>query len=342
MAMGRAFLLVAGGLALVASTAGAIRLDWRWPAFPTGVTAPAVPSDNGMSAIKVALGRRLFYDSALSRDGSMACADCHQQARGFADGQATHKGVMGDMGVRNVPGLANVAWRTGLTWTEAGLHTLEQQAMVPMTGTKPVEMGLGGQDILLAQRLDADPCYQRLFAAAFPRGRGGADFAKVSAALGAFQRTMIAFDSPYDRYEAGAHSAISPDAVRGAKQFRAAGCASCHGGADFTDSRVHYVGTAAPREADDPAYGGKPPPPGFAPPPEQFRTPSLRNVAVTGPWLHDGKADSLDAAIRRHAAQNLVGVEMPAVLAFLEALTDRSFLTSAALARPAAACPIPS
>lgn len=307
---------------------------WRWPHLPAGVAAPAVPADNGMTVAKVALGRRLFYDRALSQDGSMACADCHQQARGFSDGQPTHVGVTGDMGVRNVPGLVNLAWRSGFTWTEAGLHSLEAQAMVPMTGTKPVEMGMAGHEADLGPRLDADPCYRRLFAQAFPKVATGATYTKVTAALGAFQRTMISFGSPYDR------GRLSPLARKGMAQFATAGCTSCHGGPDFTDGQVHYVGTAALGEADNSFYGGKPPPPGFEPPPERFRTPSLRNVAVTGPWLHDGQSPSIDAAIRRHAAAQLVDVDMGALLAFLHSLTDRAFLSNSALGPPPAACPV--
>ena len=326
---------IIGAVALLATGLGAARPAWRWPVLPAGVTAPAIPSDNGMSAAKVALGRRLFYDRALSADGSMACADCHQQDKGFADGLPTHVGVMGDMGVRNVPGLANIAWCSGLTWTEAGLTMLEQQAMVPMTGTKPVEMGLAQDDAGLARRIGADPCYRRMFAAAFPADPGDAGFAKVTAALAAFQRTMISFGSAHDR------GTQSPLAARGAAQFQSAGCAGCHSGPDFTDSKTHYVGTSAPREADSAAYGGRPLPPGFEPPPEQFRTPSLRNVAVTGPWLHDGGSPTIEQAIRRHAAPMLVDVDMPALLAFLDALTDHDFLHNAALARPADTCPIP-
>ncbi len=327
---------IIGAAALLATGLGAARPAWRWPALPAGVAVPAIPSDNGMTAAKVALGRRLFYDRALSADGSMACADCHQQEKGFADGLATHRGVMGEMGVRNVPGLANVAWRSGLTWTEAGLSTLEQQAMVPMTGTKPVEMGLAQDDVGLARRIGADPCYRRMFAAAFPDAPSDLDFERVTAALAAFQRTMISFGSAHD------HGTLSPLAQRGARQFVAAGCGSCHSGPDFTDSKTHYVGTAAPQEVDAAAYGGKPLPPGFEPPPEQFRTPSLRNVAVTGPWLHDGQSPTIESAIRRHAAPMLVDVDMSALLAFLDALTDHDFLKNAALARPAATCPIPA
>lgn len=324
---------IIGGAALLATGVVAGTPEWRWPAFPAGVSAPPSPADNGMSAVKVALGRRLFYDRILSQDRSMACADCHQQAHGFSDARPTHVGVTGEMGVRNVPDLANVAWRTGLTWTEAGIATLEAQAMIPMTGTKPVEMGMAGNDADLARRLGADPCYRRLFAQAFPGVKAGPTYAKVTAALGAFQRTMISFGSRHDK------GTSSPLARKGAEQFAAAGCASCHAGADFTDNQVHYVGTAAPGEIDS-LYGGKPTPPGFEPPPERFRTPSLRNVAVTGPWLHDGQSDSIESAIRRHAAVQLPGVDMIALLAFLDSLTDQDFLKNRAFGPPPAACPV--
>lgn len=345
---GRVAVSVAAAM-LLAAGSGAALPGWRWPILPSGVTPPPVPADNGMNAVKVALGRRLFYEPALSRDGSLSCADCHQQARGFTDGEPTHRGVNGDMGLRNVPGLANVGWRSALTWTDAGLTTLEQQAMVPMTGEHPVEMGLSSGDLAggdgeVARRLGSDPCYARLFAQAFPGNRTigrGIDLKRVTEALGAFQRTMIAFDSAYDCFMRGQARALSPIAQRGAAQFAAAGCASCHSGIDLTDGKTHYVGTAAPGEPDASAYGGKPPPPGFEPPVEHFRTPSLRNVAVTGPWLHDGRASSMEEAVRRHAAPTLVGVEMPALLAFLNSLTDVSFLKAAHLAKPPKACPVP-
>lgn len=323
------------GITWVLATGGvAGQPSWRWPHLPAGIAAPTVPIDNGMNAAKVALGRRLFYDRALSRDGSMACADCHQQSHGFSDGQPTHVGVTGDMGVRNVPGLTNLAWRSGFTWTEAGITSLEAQAMVPMTGTKPVEMGMAGYEAQLTQRLNADPCYRLLFLRAFSKAPDGANYVRVTQALGAFQRTMISFGSPHDR------GMLTPLAQKGAAQFAAAGCATCHSGPDLTDGQVHYVGTAALGEADGSLYGGKPLPPGFEPPPEQFRTPSLRNVAMTGPWLHDGQSPSMDAAIRRHAAAQLAGVDMSALLAFLDSLTDPDFLTNKDLGPPPAGCPV--
>lgn len=325
--------LAIGALAL-ATGAIAAAPEWRWGILPGGMGAPPLPPGASMSAARVALGRRLFYDPVLSRDGSLSCADCHEQARGFTDGLSTHRGVTGEMGIRNVPGLANVAWRRGLTWTDSGVATLEAQALVPMTGHKPVEMGMTADGAEVADRLRADPCYRAMFAAAYPGEQNAVTMDGAIRAIGAFERTMISFASPHDR---GTASSL---ARKGARQFTTAGCADCHAGPRLTDDKVHYVGTAAPGEVDGSGYGGKPLPPGFEPQPERFRTPSLRNVAVTGPWLHDGSALTVETAIRRHAAGSLADVDMAALLAFMDALTDRAFLTDAALSRPAAACPI--
>ncbi|WP_336958297.1 cytochrome-c peroxidase [Sphingobium aquiterrae] len=331
-----------GGAALawsalaVASNPG--MAGWHWGRLPVGAAPPPVAAANGMSAAKVALGRRLFYDPALSRDGTLACAGCHEQGRGFADGQRVHVGVTGEMGIRNVPGLANVAWRSPLTWTDAKIDTLEQQALVPMTGERPVEMGMKGAEAEIARRLVADPCYRALFAAAFPgRARGGAaiGLGEVTAALASFQRTLISTDMPYDRYRRGQKDALSAPAQRGEAQFHAAGCVDCHSGADLTDNRFHYAGTTA--LGTSPGYNEKAPVAGEALI-QDFRTPPLRNVAVTGPWLHDGSAATMEDAIRRHAATLLGKVTMPDMLAFMEALTDRSFLTEPKFGKPVGRC----
>lgn len=321
-----------GVTVMVAASGMAVRPAWQWRSLPPTVSAPIVPNGNTISAAKVALGRRLFYDRMLSKDGSMACADCHQQARGFTDGQPVHRGVTGEMGIRNVPGLANVGWRTQMTWTNPGVATLEEQALIPMTGTKPVEMGLAGHEAITAERLVTDSCYRRLFPAAFP-GAAKMDLKKIAIAISMFERTLISFGSPWDRKTA------LPLARRGAAQFHAAGCASCHSGVNFTDDKVHYVGTAALGEVDNSAYGGKALPPGFEPPAEQFRTPSLRNVEVTGPWLHDGSSASVEDAIRRHASAGLSNADMPALMAFLASLTDKAFLTDPKFGSSAPACP---
>ncbi len=130
-----------------------------------------------MSVAKVELGRRLFYDADLSANGTMACAACHEQKRGFADGNAMRPGVHGDPGRRNVPGLANVAWRARLTIADPAIIDLEAQALVPLLGEHPVEMGMRGLETELSRRLGTNACYRRMFARAFPAERGRIDLA---------------------------------------------------------------------------------------------------------------------------------------------------------------------
>ncbi|HEX7783103.1 MAG TPA: cytochrome c peroxidase [Sphingobium sp.] len=318
------------GLALAA----AAPVSWRWP-------TPPVPQDNPMTADKVALGRRLFYDADLSINGTMACSACHEQKRGFTDGNATRPGVHGDPGLRNVPGLANVAWRKRLTWADAALTRLEDQVGIPLFGDHPVEMGMKGQEAELGRRLGKDACYRAMFAKAFPEKKGRIDATAVSAALAAFERTMISFGSPYDHFLAGKESTLSPAARRGYAVFSARGCLSCHGGRDLTDDALHAILPGAPADR------GLMEKTGLSADRDHFRTPSLRNVAVTGPYLHDGSAATMAEAIRRHAIPpatgpltdvQMTGSQMADMTAFLDSLTDPAFLSDQRLSMPARAC----
>ena len=309
--------------AVLAATAAALLIAaapaWQW-VLPVGISAPRVPDNNPMSEAKVALGRRLFYDADLSADGTMACATCHEQHRGFADGNRTHAGVHGDPGRRNVPGLANVAWRTVLTWGDPRATSLELQVAIPLNGLTPIEMGMAGKDQELARRLSRSSCYRRLFRAAFPERRGRIDQAGVVMALAAFQRTLISADAPVDR-------GAAPE--RGAALF-AAKCASCHAGRDYTDERFHRLLPLSRIDAGAGEITGQDADRGT------FRTPSLRNVAVTGPWLHDGSATTLTAALAAHPRHD--PVDTPALISFLDALTDRTFLTDKRFAYPDDLC----
>jgi cytochrome c peroxidase len=299
---------------------------WQWQ-LPPGIAPPVVPADNPMRAAKVELGRRLFYDADLSRDGTIACATCHEQHHAFADGNATHPGVAGGVGRRNVPGLANVAWLTPLTYADARQHTLEMQAAVPVMGTHPVEMGMAGQEAAIVARLSRDDCYRQMFVQAFPETGGRIDFANVSRALASFERTLVSYDSAWD------HHAMDGAARAGEIAFRRE-CAGCHAGVQFTDLRYHRFGPidrAAPdqglvensgREADR----------------GLFRTPGLRNVTMTGPWWHDGGAKTLDQAIARHGLTPSLELRIPELIAFLHALDDPVFVTNPALGLPATAC----
>ncbi len=317
-------------LAVAALSLAAAVQPWRW-SLPAGVPAPRVPSGNPMSADKIELGRRLFYDADLSVDGTMACATCHEQHRAFADGNMTHGGVHGDPGRRNVPGLANVAWMRTLTWGNPGLTTLEAQASVPITGTTPVEMGMAGQEAEIARRLARDDCYRTMFARAFP-GDGTIDFAHVTQALAAFERTLVSFDSPYDAWTRGDRAALSPQATVGAATFRRA-CAACHAGPLLSDGRFHKLLPASPA---DPGLGEITRRAADA---GSFRTPSLRNVEMTGPYFHDGSARTIADAIRRHPGMAATdAADLASLTAFMAALTDRRFTQNERFALPNEAC----
>ncbi|MEZ5734230.1 MAG: cytochrome c peroxidase [Novosphingobium sp.] len=320
-----AALLAVGLLTTAASDA-----PWRWP---EGRLSPAVPAENPMTQAKADLGRRLFYDADLSIDGTMACATCHQQKHGFTDGNRTHPGVHGDPGRRNVPGLANVAWRRSLTWGDPQVRTLEAQAAIPLLGDDPVEMGMQGAEDELARRLGRDACYRRMFAQAFPEKNGRIDMGTVTAALAAFQRRLVSTNSAYDRWRRGDRSAMTLSAIEGERLF-ARKCASCHSGEDLTDDGFHRVAAGLSDTVDkgigestgDPSDFGK------------FRTPSLRNAAVTGPYFHDGASSTLREAIGRHRDLKLADGEAGLLISFLEALTDDAFLQEASFTYPDNIC----
>ena len=359
-----AALLAASGLLLGAAPAG-----WQW-ALPAWVPPPAVPADNPMSVAKVELGRHLFHDTRLSANGAMSCASCHDQARAFTDGQAVSKGVTGEVGTRSAMSLANVAYLPVLTWQNPQLTSLEVQALIPLFGEHPVEMGLAGREQQLFAMFKSDATYRRLFAQAFPAeaGQGEAALYSLSTltkALASFQRSLLSFDSPYDRYRYGGQkSALSAAAKRGEELFfgEKLECYHCHGGFNFTDNLKHartpfpevgFHNTGLYNEDGKGAYPkaspgiveftGEPRDAG------RFRTPSLRNVAVTAPYMHDGSISTLSDVLRTHYAragravhagraanplrsESIAGFEISEteiadVVAFLESLTDERFLS---------------
>jgi cytochrome c peroxidase len=294
--------------------------------LPAGVTPPPVPADNPPTPAKVELGRRLFYDADLSADGTMACATCHEQKHAFAEGNATHPGVTGEPGRRNVPGLANVGWLSPLTFADLAQTTLEMQVAVPVLGTHPIEMGMNGREGEIATRLGRDPCYRAMFARAFPASGDRIDLALVSKAIASFERTLVSYGSAFD------HGRLSPLARAGLAVFKH-DCATCHAGANFTDLGYHRLDTDDPHPNDQ----GLAEHTGQAGDTARFRTPSLRNVALTGPWWHDGSARSLPEAIRRHG-RVYPDAEKAQLLAFLDALSDRGFVTDRRFSLPDRAC----
>ena len=333
--------LTATAAACLAAAAPEAAYRWR---LPEGVAPPPVPADNPMTDIKVELGRKLFYDADLSINGTMSCGTCHEQHRAFSDGNSTHPGVTGAPARRNPMPLINIGYFASLTWGDATIHSLESQVATPVTGESPVEMGMAGQTAAIAERLGGDPCYRRMFAAAFPKEHGEINLTTVSHAIAAFERTLVSLDAPYDRYRRGDAAAIPDAAKRGEALFVSVrlNCASCHAGPMFTDAAsgdagksFHNIGsTEASRDHGLREITGDPKDEG------RFRTPGLRNVALSAPYLHDGSAKTLPDAIRRHAGApaTLNDAEVGDIAAFLDTLTDKTFLTDPRFALPKPQC----
>jgi len=321
--------------------------DYAW-ALPPRFQPPPVPADNPMSAAKVELGRRLFYDVRLAANGTQACASCHAQARAFTDGRSTSVGSTGELGRRNAQPLANVGYLASLTWANPSMRALEAQAHVPMFGVAPVELGVAGDGGALLARLADEPLYPALFAEAFPDDPAPLSIANLTRAIASFERTIVSGRARVDTGE------LTDAERRGQALFASArlGCNQCHGGFAFTvatgdDLRFFNTGLTA----DDPDRGvaaitGDPAQAGW------FRPPSLRNVAVTAPYMHDGSVATLEEVIDLYAAggrgagvtnprksELITGFAITAderadLVAFLGALTDAALLTDPALADP--------
>ncbi|MEZ5418175.1 MAG: cytochrome-c peroxidase [Vicinamibacterales bacterium] len=210
---------------------------WVWE-LPPGVATPPVPADHPMSPALVELGRHLFYDTRLSANDTQSCATCHQQTRAFTDGRRHGLGSTGEPHVRNSMSLVNVAYAETLTWAHPTLTSLEDQALVPMFGTAPVELGRREADTRWLDRLAVDPVYARLVPAALS-GASRLTVSHVTRALAAFERSIVSMRSPWDRYHAstGTTRRSRRRQDRGGVLFHsraALRCFTCHGGLHFS------------------------------------------------------------------------------------------------------------
>jgi cytochrome c peroxidase len=293
--------------------------DYDWE-LPAGVESPSTPADNPQTAEKVELGRHLFYDLRLSRHHNRACGTCHEQAKAFTDGFHRAVGTTNDLHGHNTPALANVGYRTQLNWRSPTPTTLEQQLLVPLLGEDPIEMGMAGRVDELLELLAGDPIYAELFAAAFPESPTDVTLPELAQAIAAFERTIISVDAPLDRYLLGDQDAISLAAKRGWALFRSpeVGCSRCHGGLDFaspTDAAgevlaeadyanigLYNLGSARGAGAYPDSAQGLVEVTGVASDMGKFRVPSLRNLAYTGPYMHDGSVISLAEVVDIFAA----------------------------------------
>ena len=343
---------------LLAACAGAAvageSFDWH---LPPGFPLPVVPQDNPMSSAKVALGARLFEDTRLSQDGTLACASCHQPQHAYTDGRSHAQGVHGVPLKRNAMSLTNVAYNLAFTWADPRVKSLEAQMRIPLLN--PAEMGLSALGVPALERLNADSDYRARFAAAFPDATPAVSLEHLIEAIACYERTLISGRSAFDRYvfddERGA---LSPAAKRGLDLFYSArvGCAACHSGINFAGP-IRAVGAKAAGAlfANTGLYdlpGGRYPREDrglievshHAADEGRFRVPTLRNVALTAPYMHDGSLPTLSAVLEHYSenthpsvhrdskvhALHLTEYEKADLIAFLESLTDREFVAKSA------------
>jgi cytochrome c peroxidase len=262
--------------------------------------SPPHPEDNAPNAARVALGKALFFDPRLSGDGNMSCATCHSPLRGWSDGLPTAKGVKSMVLDRASPTVINTAYNSLQMW-DGRKKTLEEQAMGPMEAT--VEMNMDTQRLFTF--LNGSEGYREMFSRAYP-GKP-IDAESLSKAIASFERTVVSNDSPFDQWVAGKKDAMTPDQVAGFALFidpKKGNCMACHSGPNFTDNGFHNLGLAS--------FGKENPDVGrFAQRPVAimkgaFKTPTVRESANTGPYFHDGSANSLREVVEFYAKGGIV------------------------------------
>ena len=352
--------------------------DWR---LPPGFPTPRVPQDEPMTAAKVELGRHLFYDVRLSGNETMSCASCHRQSLAFTDGRQVSIGATGQTLPRSAMSLTNIGYQPVLTWGDITQTALTTQMRIPMFAENPVELGLAGMEVQLLDRLRADATYPSLFAGAYPDETDAFTIDNVTRAIASFERTLISGDSPADRFRRGDTNALTASARAGRDLFLSdsVGCFKCHSGHNevFFTSNFDFEGRSLPHIQFDNTglynltVGGEE---GWYPAPNtglysvtgnpvdmgRFKVPTLRNIAVTAPYMHDGSIATLGEVLDHYAAGgrtissgpyagvgsanphksrlvagfNLTAEQRQALLDYLGALTDDEFLTDPRFSNP--------
>ena len=305
---------------------------------PLGLPEVAVPADNPPTAQTVALGRKLYYDKSLSVDDSIACASCHDPEAGFADPNQFSEGVGGELGGRQAPPVMNAAYFTAQFW-DGRAASLEEQAGGPVEN--PIEMAFTHEGVI--ERLSEDPVYTELFKEAW--GEGPIAFEMVAKSIASFERTVLVGNSPFDRYMFGDDKeAMSEDAIRGLDVFtdpEKGNCEVCHeineeeGYALFTDNKFHNLGVGAELDGSMADIGR------FEVSQVEtdkgaFKTPHLRNIADSAPYMHDGHLKTLKEVVdfyvgagnsndfrdeEIHELDHLSAQERADLIAFMEALS---------------------
>jgi cytochrome c peroxidase len=352
---------------------------YQWPIID-GFPKPQVPADNPMTIAKVTLGRELFYDINLSANQTQSCSSCHIQKNAFAEPLATSIGSTNENHRRNSLALVNIAYNKTLTWAHDGLTSIEQQLLLPMFGEEPIELGITNHETEVLSRFNT-PEYQLLFKEAFPdRNDDSVNFDLITKALASFVRSLISLKSPFDQYAyANKDDAISESALRGMTLFfsEKLECHHCHGGFNFTQSTshekqlidrrpFHNTGLYQVKNEMNNKQGYPSNDIGLAEISTlvedngRFRAPTLRNIEVSAPYMHDGSIKTLSEVLDFYAAggRNITsgsnqgdgrlnalkstfikGFSMSEqdkedLTAFLKTLTDKEFLNNPKHAKP--------
>lgn len=299
--------------------------------IPEGFPPVSFPEDNAFDSKRWLLGKLLFFDKSLSRDSSVSCASCHLPAFAFSDTLNLSKGVSDRPGTQNAPTLTNVAYHPYYT-RMGGVSSLEKQILVPIQEHNEFDFNI----LSIAQRLKASKTYQKLSRDGYGRPL---DYYVITRSIANFERTLISGKSPYDRFKNGDKMALSESARKGMELFNSekTKCYKCHGGFNFTNYAFENNGLyevykdsgrmRLTEKEEDRA---------------RFKVPTLRNVAVTAPYMHDGSLKTLNAVIEHYntGGKNsamkspllqplgLTSEEKQALIAFLNALTDSSFISN--------------
>jgi cytochrome c peroxidase len=258
------------------------------PKPPLGLPPITWPKENPYSPAKVELGRVLYFDRRLSIDATVSCGDCHNPKFGFTDGAAVSTGIKTQRGGRSAPTVINRVYSLAQFW-DGRAQTLEEQAKGPIAN--PIEMGMTHD--LVVERLRGFAGYRPLFQRAF--GSEAIDIDRVAMAIASFERTVLSGNAPYDRYKHGELKAMTPQQVRGMDVFvNKAKCDQCHEGANFTLNAYHNIGVGA--DKPEPDVGR------FAVTKDArdwglFKTPTLREIEHTAPYMHDGSLKTLDDVV---------------------------------------------
>jgi len=302
--------------------------------LPKGVPPPLIPADNELSQERVALGKMLFFDNILSSDKSISCASCHSQQNSFGDSRTLSLGVNNAIGDRNAMPLINLAWSNSFFW-DGGVPTLELQVLKPLTNH--TEMNMDIEEAV--NRLKKNKTYSKLFMKAYGSEPDASTMVK---AIACFERTLISFDSKYDRWRRNNGSGFEDSEIRGFYLFVGGKthCTSCHSGINFTNNSFQnngltelYADEGRFKITNDQNDVGK------------FKVPTLRNIALTAPYMHDGSLKTLEEIVEHynsggklhpnkspHVHNNdsppLTEVEKTDLINFLKTLTDESFVNN--------------